>query len=171
MQQRLEGSASEQGVRALADDTKESEAQLLHHLRELRLQKEELRKQLEAMGEGQGELAALRRDNDTLRTQLAKSDAEPSSAPLGAAATRERATLRFQVRELEAQIAQLEAERSALKMRAMNAEEQLSELQGAMASNLLRYQKEILRLRHQAYGRSPDVNAVNEQWSNLDGKQ
>ena len=46
-------------------------------------------------------------------------------------------------------MAQLEAERSALKMRSTSAEEQLAELQGAMASNILRYQKEILRLRDQ----------------------
>ena len=52
-------------------------------------------------------------------------------------------------------MAQLEAERSALKMRSMNAEEQLSELQGAMASNILRYQKEILRLRQAAAARPP----------------
>ena len=39
--------------------------------------------------------------------------------------------------------------RCALKMRSTSAEEQLSELQGAMSSNILRYQKEILRLRQQ----------------------
>ena len=43
-----------------------------------------------------------------------------------------------QVRELESSMAQLEAERSALKMRSTSAEEQLAELQGAMASNILR---------------------------------
>ena len=48
-------------------------------------------------------------------------------------------------------MAQLEAERSALKMRSTSAEEQLAELQGAMASNILRYQKEILRLRQQLH--------------------
>ena len=61
----------------------------------------------------------------------------------------EAAALRFQVRELEGSMAQLEAERCALKMRSTSAEEQLSELQGAMSSNILRYQKEILRLRQQ----------------------
>ena len=45
---------------------------------------------------------------------------------------------------------QLEAERSALKMRSTSAEEQLAALQGAMAANILRYQKEILRLRQLA---------------------
>ena len=50
-------------------------------------------------------------------------------------------------------MAQLEAERSALKMRSTSAEEQLAELQGAMASNILRYQKEILRLRQQLHER------------------
>ena len=50
-------------------------------------------------------------------------------------------------------MAQLEAERSALKMRSTSAEEQLAELLGAMASNILRYQKEILRLRQQLHER------------------
>ena len=38
-------------------------------------------------------------------------------------------------------------------MRSTSAEEQLAELQGAMASNILRYQKEILRLRQQLHER------------------
>ena len=73
--------------------------------------------------------------------------AAAAGAGAGAGAAPDAGALRFQVRELESTLAQLEAERSALKMRSTSAEEQLSLLQGAMAANILRYQKEILRLR------------------------
>lgn len=58
-----------------------------------------------------------------------------------------RATHQARVRETEALFGQLEAERSSLTRRAIGAEEQLSELQSAMAAKLVQYQKEILKLR------------------------
>lgn len=42
----------------------------------------------------------------------------------------------------------LEAERSSFARRAAGAETELFELQNAMAQNMVRYQKEILRLRN-----------------------
>ena len=55
--------------------------------------------------------------------------------------------LRLRVREMESSLGQLEAERTSLAHRAMSAEEQLLELQAAMAKNMTKYQKEIMRLR------------------------
>ena len=145
---KLERSESAVSVREEADDSKARQQELLHQIRELTLQKEELARQGEQQAQSTTETRALRAENERLKLALARSDA----AAGGDAAERvgsggETAALRFQVRELESSMAQLEAERCALKMRSTSAEEQLSEMQGAMASNILRYQKEILRLR------------------------
>ena len=51
------------------------------------------------------------------------------------------------MRELEAYQAQLERERSELKRRALNAEEQLVAMQSYVDENLGKYQREIVRLR------------------------
>ena len=57
------------------------------------------------------------------------------------------ALLTMQVREMGSANAQLETERSSLKRRVTNAEEQLEQMQGAMSSNMAAYQKEIIKLR------------------------
>ena len=51
------------------------------------------------------------------------------------------------LRETNALLVKLEAERSSLSRRAASAEEELAQLQAAMATNLATYQKEIMRLR------------------------
>ena len=51
------------------------------------------------------------------------------------------------MREMSSLLGQLEAERSSLTRRAIGAEEQLTELQSAMATTLASHQKEIIRLR------------------------
>ena len=142
----LERSESTVSVREVADESEATQRELLHQIRELTMQKEELGKQSEQQAQSSTETLALRTENERLRTELARSDA---AAGGGAGPAGETAALRFQVRELESSMAQVEAERCALKMRSTSAEEQLSELQGAMSSNILRYQKEILRLRQQ----------------------
>ncbi|KAL1520150.1 hypothetical protein AB1Y20_023621 [Prymnesium parvum] len=84
------------------------------------------------------EVRKIRRENETLRSELAR-------ASLGA--TRELSLLKTRVREMDGLFGSLEAERSSLARRAFGAEEQLVELQNAMATNMARYQREILRLR------------------------
>lgn len=56
-------------------------------------------------------------------------------------------TAQARVREMDGLCGVLEAERSSFARRASGAEAQLQELQSAMAANMARYQKEILRLR------------------------
>ena len=138
-------------VREVADESEATQRELLRQIRELTMQKEELGKQSEQQAQSTTETRALRAENERLRTELARSDAAAGGGAGGGGGgpAGEAAALRFQVRELEGSMAQLEAERCALKMRSTSAEEQLSELQGAMSSNILRYQKEILRLRQQ----------------------
>jgi len=55
--------------------------------------------------------------------------------------------LQVQVRQLTFTQAELERERSELKRRSTSAEQQLEEMQSYLASNISKYQKEILRLR------------------------
>ena len=55
--------------------------------------------------------------------------------------------LEMQVRELTSTQGQLERERSVLKRRCVDAEEQLAAIQGYLGTHIGRYQKEILRLR------------------------
>uniref|UniRef100_A0A7S3AJ07 Uncharacterized protein n=1 Tax=Haptolina ericina TaxID=156174 RepID=A0A7S3AJ07_9EUKA len=88
------------------------------------------------------EVKALRLQNDELRTEMAAltnqlTHREPHTVKM----------LRLRLREMNSTLGQLEAERSSLVRRATGAEEQLSELQAAMARNMAKYQKEILRLR------------------------
>ena len=116
---------------------------------------EELRRSLEDFSSEQQEerkrreednrLAAANEEVRTLRRDKAALQAEMERAGLGEA--RELQLLKMRLREMDALFGQLEAERSSLARRAAGAEEQLSQLQGAMTQNLARYQKEILRLR------------------------
>jgi hypothetical protein len=55
--------------------------------------------------------------------------------------------LRIQIRELEAYQAELERERSEYARRAAYAEEQLNAMQSYVDDNLVKYQREILRLQ------------------------
>lgn len=122
------------------DEEARHDAELLRAVQRLHLEKAELQKQLDRRKASEAHMAELTAEIESLRGE--RGDYKKDYNELMS----ER-TAKVQLRELASSMAALESERSKLIRRATSAEEQLNALQGAMSTNILTYQKEIIRLR------------------------
>ena len=111
-------------------------------------------KQVAVVREMEESLLAMTEDREAALQAKAAAEQKAQPPQLGGPANARK--LQVQVRELTRLQGDLERERSELARRAAYAEAQLAEIQQYLGTNIGKYQREILRLRHslgQAGGR------------------
>jgi hypothetical protein len=152
-----EAGGENSSVKLQAEGTKNREAQkeVLSQLETIGGYRERLLElkehEREETGSSFAEVRAMREELHALRHELKERQKKDP---------KKMASLRMQIREFHVTCAQLERERSNLMRRATNAEQQLETLEAKLAANLLKYQKELVRLQAQ----------VNEAGGNKSGR-